>query len=117
MLTLAGVAKKLGAHELIKAGIAAEKQRLGRNLRRHELTERAAELGLQMFDIGFEFREAGGLEAVYNDAPAISYQDPETGKAIAITSNLNLRPSSYTMGLSNDYERLWRKIQYFGIDF
>lgn len=117
VLTLAGVAKKLGAHELIKAGIIAEKQRLGRNLRRHELTERAAELGLQMFDIGFEFREAGGLEAVYNDAPMISYQDPDTGRLVNITSNLNLRPSSYTMGLSNDYERLWRKIQYFGIDF
>lgn len=117
VLTLAGVAKKLGAHELIKAGIVAEKQRTGRNLKKREITERAAELGLQMFDIGFEFREAGGLEAVYNDAPAIIYRDPETGESISITSNLNLRPSSYTMGLSNDYERLWRKIQYFGIDF
>lgn len=117
VLTLAGVAKKLGAHELIKAGVLAEKKRLGRNLRRAEIKDRGAELGLQMFDIGFEFLEAGGLEAVYNDAPLMTYQDPETGKHITITSNLNLRPSSYTLGLSSDYERLWRQVKYFGIDF
>lgn len=113
VLTLAGVSKATGARELVRAGVLREHAASDEDIR-----DRAAFLGLEAFDLGFQFSDAGGLEAIYNDAPEItSYTDEETGNTVEITSNLNLRPSSYTLGLADDYERLWRRLQYFGIDF
>lgn len=80
-LTVAGVNKKKGAEELAKAG------------------------GIDSFVEGFTFRDAGGLEAVYNDSPEFAYYEVE-GRKIQITSNVYLKPSTYTLGLSADYARL-----------
>lgn len=80
-LTVAGVSKKKGAEELERAG------------------------GIEQFKEGFVFWDAGGLEAVYNDSPEISYREVE-GRKLAITSNVYLKPSTYTLGLSADYARL-----------
>lgn len=80
-LTVAGVSKKKGAEELERAG------------------------GIEQFKEGFVFWDAGGLEAVYNDSPEISYWEVE-GRKLAITSNVYLKPSTYTLGLSADYARL-----------
>lgn len=79
-LTVAGVSKKAGATELARAG------------------------GLEAFAPGFTFVEAGGVEAVYND---------ETRETITIdghpwelTPNVYLRPSTYTLGITAEYEEL-----------
>ena len=81
-VTIAGVGKKAGAVELEAAG------------------------GLDAFRDGFTFKsEAGGLEAVYNDHPAIT--EYKVGRhTIPITTNVVLRPSTYTIGLTAEYRLL-----------
>lgn len=66
--------------------------------------------GEEMADIrnfveGFIFVKAGGTEAVYNDYPDISSFEVE-GRTIPITSNVVLRDSTYTLGITEDYKRL-----------
>ena len=79
--TIAGVSKKDGGAELEKAG------------------------GIEAFKEGFVFHDAGGTESVYNDDPDMMYTMPN-GEQIAITSNVVIRDSTYTLGLSAEYERL-----------
>lgn len=77
-ITIAGVNKKLGAQELGS---------------------------IDRFKEGFIFRKAGGLEALYNDFPEqdhIRIQNHD----VRITSNIALYPSTYTLGLSADYDQL-----------
>ena len=80
-ITIAGVIKKDGAAELEKHG------------------------GIKEFKPSFIFTEAGGLEAVYNDQPEITTYNID-GHDINITSNVVLRPSTYTLGITSEYERL-----------
>jgi hypothetical protein len=89
-ITIAGVTKKTGGKELEKAG------------------------GIEAFKAGFIFTEAGGIEAVYNDTPEITkyYID---GHEISITSNVVLRESTYTLGITAEYEKLLQ-ISHKGID-
>lgn len=84
--TIAGVSKSLGGEELEAAG------------------------GIEAFRPGFTFQKAGGLEAVYNDMPGIGDIERE-GHKITITANEVLRPSTYTLGLAADYERLLNQIR------
>ena len=79
--TIAGVNKKKGGSELDKNG------------------------GLQAFAEGFVFREAGGTQAVYNDDPPMDHVDIE-GKRLAITANVAILPSEYTLGITGEYERI-----------
>lgn len=78
--TIAGVGKSTGAAELDAAG------------------------GLDAFDINFIFTEAGGLESVYNDDDYGEYEID--GHTINITRNVCLRPSTYTVGITQDYATL-----------
>lgn len=80
-ITVAGVNKKTGAKEL------------GR---------------LENFKPEFEFSEAGGLESVYNDEPFGEYEIE--GHKVFIGQNICLRPSTYKIGLSDDYSRLLNKL-------
>lgn len=80
-LTVAGVIKRAGAEELKSRG------------------------GLEAFKPSFIFTEAGGLEAIYNDDPEIKEYEIE-GHKVPITSNVVLRPSTYTLGVTDEYERL-----------
>lgn len=79
--TIAGVNKAKGGAELDKHG------------------------GLSAFDEGFIFREAGGTQAVYNDAPEMDHVDIE-GHVLKITSNVAILPSEYTLGITGEYERI-----------
>ena len=79
--TIAGVNKKKGGSELDEHG------------------------GLSAFAEGFVFRKAGGTQAVYNDSPAITKVDID-GKDLAITSNVAILPSEYTLGITGEYERI-----------
>lgn len=85
--TIAGVSKNLGGKELEEHG------------------------GITAFHEGFTFKKAGGLEAVYNDKPGISEYTAE-GRTGEITSNVCLRPSTYTLGLTADYKRLLTESRY-----
>lgn len=79
--TIAGVNKKKGGKELDKHG------------------------GLSAFAEGFIFREAGGTQAVYNDAPEIDHVVIE-GHVLPITANVAILPSEYTLGITGEYERI-----------
>ena len=76
-ITISGVGKKEGAKEL------------GRLENMHE---------------GFTFYDAGGLEAVYNDKPYGEYRIDD--RRIRIGTNVCLKPSTYTIGLAQDYKRI-----------
>jgi hypothetical protein len=89
-ITIAGVTKKAGGKELEKEG------------------------GIKAFQPGFIFKEAGGTEAVYNDKPEITKYTID-GHEIAITSNVVLRESTYTLGITAEYEKLLQ-ISHKGID-
>lgn len=85
--TIAGVSKSLGGKELEEHG------------------------GITAFHEGFTFEKAGGLEAVYNDNPGITETEID-GRRLSITSNVSLRPSTYTLGLTADYKRLLTELRY-----
>ena len=80
-ITVAGASKKKGAKELEKRG------------------------GIKSFKEGFVFYEAGGTESVYNDKPEISelYVD---GHVQYITSNVLIRESTYTLGVTGEYRKI-----------
>lgn len=76
-LTLAGVSKKIGALELEERG------------------------GLEAFKDGFTFFKGGGNEAIYNDN--ISIDINIKGHKLHITDNLYIKPSTYKLGLTEEY--------------
>ena len=79
-LTCAGVGKRSGAEDLERNG------------------------GIDAFEIGYVFTgKAGGVEAVYNDS-ADEVREIE-GHKLHITKNVCLRPSTYTLGITADYEK------------
>ena len=80
-ITVAGVSKYKGAAELARRG------------------------GLDAFKEGFIWYDAGGLESVYNDDPEIKELDIE-GHKLQIISNVLLRPSTYTLGITGEYARI-----------
>lgn len=85
-ITIAGVAKKKGAQELKQLG------------------------GLESFREGLVFRAAGGVEAIYNDDAAgwILVHDHGVHARVRLTGNVTLRPSTYTLGITGEYDRLLR---------
>lgn len=87
-VTIAGVNKKKGAEELQRNG------------------------GIDRFisDEEFTFYEAGGLESIYNDKSLISTLEID-GHTLVITRNVVLQPSTYTLGITGDYERLIKGCQ------
>lgn len=80
-ITVAGVSKYKGAAELARRG------------------------GLEAFKEGFVWYEAGGLESVYNDDPEVKEVTIE-GHKLQIISNVLLRPSTYTLGITGEYARI-----------
>ena len=70
--------------------------------------------GISAFRSGTVFSKAGGLEAVYNDDPMVKEIQIE-GHTLTITRNVCLRPSTYTLGLAGEYNRLLEML-IIGID-
>lgn len=86
-ITIAGVGKKEGARELERAGGI------------HQLLPD---------DTGrphFVFRDAGGVEAIYNDAPGET-QYKVGDKTIPITRNIYLQKHTYTLSVTEEYEKI-----------
>ena len=80
-ITVAGVGKSKGAEELKQRG------------------------GLKSFKEGFTFYDAGGTESIYNDKPEIDKLMID-GHEIEITSNVLIRSSTYTLGVTGEYRRI-----------
>lgn len=78
--TIAGVNKKLAPEELEEHG------------------------GTEAFKIGFTFSRSGGTESVYNDIPYGSYAVEDHD--IKITQNIVIKPSTYTLGITDEYKRV-----------
>ena len=80
-ITVAGCGKSKGAKELASRG------------------------GLEAFKEGFTFYEAGGTESIYNDI-----RDPFKvnidGHSLLITSNVLIKKSTYTLGVTGEYKRI-----------
>ena len=80
-ITVAGCGKSKGAKELASRG------------------------GLEAFQEGFTFYDAGGTESVYNDI-----RDPFKvnidGHSLLITSNVLIKESTYTLGVTGEYKRI-----------
>lgn len=94
-VTIAGVNKRKGGKELDKFG------------------------GLKSFKPGFVFSEAGGTESVYNDHPEIGTISID-GHEIAITPNIVIRDSTYTLGITAEYENILKnahELLTFGQDY
>lgn len=79
--TIAGVNKKLGGPELEKYG------------------------GIEAFREGFTFTEAGGTESIYNDLAEPIYLHIDSHE-LAIYSNVVIKPSTYTVGITDEYRRI-----------
>ena len=80
-VTISGVNKKKGGAELDRHG------------------------GLAAFREGFIFRDAGGTQSVYNDAPEVHEMQID-GHDLRITSNVAILPSTYRLGITGEYERI-----------
>jgi hypothetical protein len=80
-ITVAGVSKYTGAEELARRG------------------------GIEAFKEGFIWYDAGGLESVYNDDPEVKEVTIDDHK-LQIISNVLLRPSTYTLGITGEYARI-----------
>lgn len=80
-ITVAGCSKSKGAKELASRG------------------------GLEAFQEGFTFYDAGGTESIYNDI-----RDPFKvnidGNSLLITSNVLIKESTYTLGVTGEYKRI-----------
>ena len=92
--TIAGVAKndvKDSAGRVIRAGGGTELDRHG---------------GFAAFlRDGFIFRDAGGTELIYNDNPEVTEIEVD-GHILPITSNVVIRDSTYTLGITAEYREL-----------
>lgn len=74
-----------------------DKRKGGKELDKHK--------GLESFEEGFLFVEAGGTESVYSDDPEIKEIERE-GHKLRITSNVSILPSTYRLGITGEYERI-----------
>lgn len=101
-ITIAGVGKKSGAEQLTKTALFKSIDFTGKS-------NPAPIAPIDLMQEGFTFTgEAGGLEAVYNDLPLgyTKYEQNEEGRVVEVVSNVTLRPSTYTIGLTAEYKRL-----------
>lgn len=63
----------------------------------------ARELGdISNFKIGFQFKEAGGIELAYHDTPIETHELPN-GDTVEYGSGIAANDSTYTIGLSKEY--------------
>lgn len=68
-------------------------------------SELKAHGGLEAFIPGFVFTEAGGTEAVYNDDP--EPKEIKIGRhVLPITPNVCIKESTYSLGVTEEYEEL-----------
>lgn len=110
-ITVAGVGKSSGMKQLM-----------------YDARHQGIDDPLELFKEGYTFHtftdddgteyNPGGLEAVYNDYPAVGFSGiiptviNEEGRPCELISNVTLRPSTYTLGLTQEYRELIEGIVY-----
>ena len=87
--TIAGVSKRFGGQELQANG------------------------GLPAFTEGFVFSLAGGTESIYND-DVTPHIETVHGHRVEMGPNICIAPSTYRVGLSDDYRRILEEISLYG---
>jgi hypothetical protein len=87
--TIAGVSKRLGGKELQDNG------------------------GLPAFTEGFVFSLAGGTESIYNDNTPIEIRWIH-GHRVEMGPNICIAPSTYRVGLTDEYRRILEEISTYG---
>ena len=87
--TIAGVSKRLGGKELQANG------------------------GLPAFSEGFVFSLAGGTESIYNDDTPIQVTTVN-GHRVELGPNICIAPSTYRVGLTDEYRRILEEISNYG---
>ena len=60
--------------------------------------------GLEAYQPGFTFKDSGGVEAIYNDDISIDMEID--GHSLHISDNVVLHDSTYTLGITGEYEWL-----------
>ena len=65
--------------------------------------------GVEAFKDGMVFREAGGTESLYNDN--VDFWITVNGHRLHITDNVVIRPSEYTLGLTEEYKMLLHRAE------
>lgn len=80
-----GGVKNIGGKELAKAG------------------------GIEAYKPGFTFYEAGGTESEYNDN--VDFWIDVDGHKLHITDNVNILPSTYTLGIPGEYDFLLNHVE------
>lgn len=95
LCTIAGVSKKAPLDE---KGQPIK----GRSIAGDELQ---AAGGIEAFREGFTFVKAGGTESIYNDLEEPLYLRIDSHE-LAITSNVVIAPSTYTLGITEEYRRI-----------
>ena len=93
--TVAGVSKKAPLDE-------KGRPIKGRSIAGDELE---AAGGIEAFAEGFTFVKAGGAESIYNDLEEPLYLRVDSHE-LAITSNVVIKPSTYTVGITEEYRRI-----------
>lgn len=63
--------------------------------------------GIEAFQPGLLFETSGNVAAKYNDFPEVEYIERE-GRKIEITSNVVLVPTTYRLGITNEYDVILR---------
>lgn len=86
-ITVAGVGKSKGAKEI------------------ESYAEKHNKRPIDCFNVGFVFSAAGSLEAVYNDIPLGDFktENDSNGVETYVISNVCLRPTTYTLGITQEY--------------
>lgn len=86
-ITVAGVGKSKGAKEI------------------ESYADKHNKRPIDCFNVGFVFSAAGSLEAVYNDIPLGDFktENDSNGVETYVISNVCLRPTTYTLGITQEY--------------
>lgn len=111
-ITVAGVPKKLGVDELLeKSGMNTkadiynpEKSAFDKIRYNHDIQKFSKIALTDYFTLNTIFYKAGGLCPKFNDENFGKYEI--NGHKLIITANTALLPSTYTLGLSQDYKNL-----------
>ena len=93
-ITIAGVNKRKGAKELDAHAKKWNKKH----------PDKDQKDGLDIMTTGFVFDDAGGTESIYNDEPIEHFEID--GHDLYVPTNVVINPSTYKVGLGDDYRTL-----------
>lgn len=93
---------KNGVLDCTISGVVKKKRKGGKELEAHG--------GIEAFQEGFTFYEAGGNEIVYCDHPRLPFMIVDGG-VIEIMPYATIRPSTYTLSVTDEFDTLLTEIQ------